>query len=162
MTTASQAFLSTAATRSRRASCSGVAPPLRGRLALLNVQMMGRDVPLDRRRHLARNRFPALDVFADSARRHVRRALEAQDHAAASKAGCFEVSWLWRPAARTSDHDDRRQASHRLRLMPGLEQPRGVPAKDEKQLATWTERPQLAKCLQCERRTWAPHLEVGH
>src|ERR1700736_5881605 len=101
MTTASHAFLSTAAPRSSRASCRGVGPPARGRLVLLTVQMMRGDVLRDRRRHLAGNRAPALVVLADRARRHVGRVLETQDRVGAARAGRLELRRLGRAAAGT-------------------------------------------------------------
>src|SRR5712692_8881997 len=91
MTTASQAFLSTAAPRSSRATCSGVGP--RGvRANLLRVEVMGGDVPLDGRRHLARDRSPALYVLPDRAGRNVRRAVAAQDHVILCGDGTPDVS----------------------------------------------------------------------
>src|SRR5216683_2320943 len=122
MTMASQAFLSTAAPHRSRASCSGVGPPARARLALLNVQMMVRDVLLDRRGHLACDGSTPLDVLTDPARRHVGRALEAQDHAAWVEAGSLEIRGSWRLAAGTRHHHDRRQPSDLFGLVPALEQ----------------------------------------
>src|SRR5258708_12659439 len=79
MTTASHAFLSTAAPRSRRASCRGVgAREIWGNL--FSVQVMRCDVPLDRGRHLAHDRTPALDVFADGAGRYLRGPARADGH----------------------------------------------------------------------------------
>src|SRR5713226_5652986 len=99
MTTASHAFLSTAAPRSSFASCRGVGPrEIRGNL--FSVQVMGSDISLDRRLHLAVDRSPVLDVFPDPAGRHVGRAVQAEDHTvAAPKARGFEVGWLGRCAA---------------------------------------------------------------
>src|SRR3989442_13202288 len=101
MTTASQAFLSTAAPRSSRASCRGV---VRSVFNLLKVETMGRDVPLDRGRHLAVDRSPLLDVMPDPARRIIGRALEAKEPGIAVEAASLEVRRPRRPAARTRHH----------------------------------------------------------
>src|SRR5258708_1007851 len=138
MTTASHAFLSTAAPRSRRASCRGVgAREIRGNL--FSVQVMRCDVPLDRRRHLAHDRTPALDVFADGAGRYIRGAVRADGHPVAVEPRRLEVRWLWRPAARARDHHDRRELANLFGLVPRAEQPGRVPPQDQEQLGTWME-----------------------
>src|SRR5712691_1754961 len=138
MTMASQAFLSTAAPRSSRASCRGVGRrEIRGNL--FSVQMMRCDVSLDRGRHLAHDRTPTFDVFADGARRHVGGAVQADDHPVAVEARRLEIRWLWRPAARARDHHDRGQLTNLLGLVPRAEQPGRVPPQDEEQLRTWIE-----------------------
>src|SRR4029077_6263366 len=104
MTMASQAFLSTAAPRSKRASCRGVVRPA---FNLLKVQAMGGDVLRNRGRHLAFDRSPFLDVLPDLARRDVRRPHQAEGDAIAIQARGVEVGLLRRAAARTRDHSDR-------------------------------------------------------
>src|SRR5260370_16930317 len=103
MTTASHAFLSTAAPRSRRASCRGVgAREIRGNL--FSVQVMRCDVPLDRGRHLAHDRTPALDVFADGSGRYIRGAVRADGHPAALDPPPPEVRCILPPAPPPPPH----------------------------------------------------------
>src|SRR5260370_22350637 len=136
MTTASHAFLSTAAPRSSRASCRGVGPrEIRGNL--FSVQVMRCDVPLDRRRHLAHDRTPAFDVFADGAGRHIGGAVRADDHPVAVEARRLEGRWLWRPAARARDPDHRREVTNLAGRGPRADQPGPAPPHDARQPVTW-------------------------
>src|ERR1700681_4329729 len=74
ITTVSQAFLSTAALRSRRASCSGVNPFsfLPANLSIIPIQPALRDIALDNKRKLSGHRAAGCDGAPDRTGRHVR------------------------------------------------------------------------------------------
>src|SRR5258707_14891067 len=101
MTTESQAFLSTAAPRSSRASCRGV---VRAAFNFSTVKAMGGDVPLDGGRYLALDRSPFLYVLTDLAGGDVGRPHQAKDHSLAVQPGGIEVGLLRRSTARPRHH----------------------------------------------------------
>src|SRR5438445_12146956 len=104
MTTASQAFLSTAAARSIRATWSGVRPRVRAGFNSSSVQAAGGDVPLHRRRDLAIDRAPAHDIAPDRACRHIGRPIDADDHVPAIEARGVELPRLGPAAPGTGNH----------------------------------------------------------
>src|SRR5450759_5400202 len=93
MTTGSQAFLSTAATRSRRASCSGVNPLgiLGANCLIIPIQVMAYDVALDGWRQLARKGFTGRERLPQLARGHVRRVRNTVDDPRRIQAGGRQV-----------------------------------------------------------------------
>src|SRR5260370_29037932 len=102
-TTASHAFLWTAAARSMRASCRGVTR--RGRdFNVSRVEVAGCDVPLDRGRNLACDRSPLPDVPADGAGRNVRSCSGAYDHLLAAEPRRLEILALRRADAAPAHH----------------------------------------------------------
>src|SRR2546430_15960928 len=107
MTTASQAFLSTAAARSIRATWSGVRPRVRAGFNSSSVQAAGGDVLLHRRRDLAIYRAPAHDIAADRACRHIGRSLDADDHLPAIEARRVALPRLGRAGAGAGYHHHR-------------------------------------------------------
>src|SRR6266568_9666284 len=107
MTTASHAFLSTAAPRSIRATWSGVRPLGRAGFNSSSVQAVGGDVLLHRRRDFAVYRPAAHDIAPDRARRHIRSAIYADDHLRAVEARRRELRGLWRAGTGPRDDHDR-------------------------------------------------------
>src|ERR1700682_1165411 len=97
MTTESHAFFSLAAPRSRRASCSGVKPlaPLATNSSIIPINVMRRDVALDRSRHLAGHRFSGRNGAAQLAARDFRRAHMTQGQALWGQADGLELGWRW-------------------------------------------------------------------
>src|SRR5437879_1435551 len=161
MTTASHAFLSTAAPRSIRATWSGVRPRVRAGFNSSSVQAMVGDVLLHRRRDLAIDRAPTHDVATDRARRHVGRAIDAHDHFPTIEARGVEVRRLRRAAAGTGNHHDRRQPADLVRRVPCSKRPGRVQAEDEEQIGLRMQLMESAQRVRRERRPRAPQLEVG-
>src|ERR1700674_1994995 len=123
ITTVSQAFLSTAALRSRRASCSGVTPfgVLDANASIIPIQVLACDVTLDGRRYLAGHGFARLQQISDLAGRYVRGADNAVDDARLFKAGGHELGWPWILHARASHDLARSQLADSAWLVPRAE-----------------------------------------
>src|ERR1700674_3993499 len=136
ITTVSHAFLSTAAPRSRRASCSGVNPfgVLGANASIIPIQVVACDVTRDGRRNLAGHGFAGRQQISDLTGRHVRSADKAVDDARGFKAGGRELGWPWILRARAGNDHDRSQLADSARLVPRAEQTRAVPAQDEEEL----------------------------
>src|SRR5260370_18704831 len=133
ITTASHAFLSTAAPRSMRASCRGVTR--RGRdFNVSRVEVAGCDVPLDRGRNLACDRSPLPDVPADGAGRNVRSCSGAYDHLLAAEPRRIEILALPRADAGSRHHHNLGQLADLVRLVPAPKQPGGGPTPGGEQL----------------------------
>src|SRR6202165_3961180 len=164
MTTGSQAFFSPAAPRSRRASCSGVMPLdpfVATNLSIIPIKVMRRDVPLDRRWHLAAHRLSCRYRASQLAARNVRRAHVTDDHTLRSQADRLELGRHSLRLAAVHDHD-RGKSAYALGLMPRAEQSRRVPAQDQEQLVVWKSAVQLLERVHRVRGSAALDLDVGN
>src|ERR1700686_5434362 len=123
ITPVSQAFLSTAAVGSRRASCSGVNPfgVLGANASIIPIQVLACDVRLDGRRYLAGHGFARLQQISDLAGRYVRGADKAVADAAFCKAGGHELGWPRILRARAAHDHDRSQLADSAWLVPRAE-----------------------------------------
>src|ERR1700687_3294727 len=136
MTTGSQAFFSTAAPRSRRASCSGVRPFSRrgANLSIIPIQAALCDLSLNGAWKLACYGPARGDLASQRAARDVRSAPETFDDPLGTQTQRGDLRPRSRPRARPAENDDRHKRRHAVRLVPRAEKTRRIPAKDEKQL----------------------------
>src|ERR1700682_2808519 len=97
MTTESHVFFSVCAPRSMRARCSGVKPlaPLAPNSSIIPINVMRRDVALDRSRHLAGHRFSGRNGAAQLAARDFRRAHMTPGQALWAQPDGVVLGWRW-------------------------------------------------------------------
>src|SRR6266851_9874445 len=136
ITTVSQAFLSTAAPLSRRASCSGVKPLglLGANVSIIPIQVVLRHVALHSKRQLARHGFAGRKRPPQLGGRHVWRLDKAFDDALGLKTRGGELGRSGSFRARAAHDHHRRQRAHPLGLVPGAEQSPRVPYENEEEM----------------------------